>query len=155
MVSWKIYLVFEFPTCWQSTPILKIYNFSLYRIILCFYSIILLVDIFFKIVSKKVMICKKNVVKKLSKLIPFVIMLNHHFWNYYVPSRAYVRKPPSTTLTRILRIDFTFHPLSKLTFITFIGKYSITRVKYQRSSVPCTPKPAYSRNTTSPLTSHR
>ena len=33
--------------------------------------------------------------------IPFILILNVHFLNYYVPSRAYVGKPPSTISTRL------------------------------------------------------
>ena len=30
----------------------------------------------------------------INSTIPFVLILNIYFWNYYVPSRAYAREPP-------------------------------------------------------------
>ena len=85
----------------------------------------------------------------------FVIILNIHFWNYFVLSRAYAREPPC------YNFDFTSSdrlslmcPSSQLLFLIFCGQDNIIRVNLHspwdhfafQPSLPsyifCTPLPS-------------
>ena len=59
--------------------------------------------------------------------LPFVLMLNVHFWNYYVPSRAWTPRKP--LWLDFFGINFPSHPRSKLPFFNFCGQDNRTRGK--------------------------
>ena len=80
---------------------------------------------------------------------------------YYVPLRAYVRKPPSTTSARISWLGFPSHPQSIFFWITltmyisfFFSKDNKTRVNYKLPSVCSDSQPSHSYDIPSPHPHH-
>ena len=67
--------------------------------------------------------------------LPFLIV-NIHFWNYYVPSRAYVREPP------VNHFDSTFSriPPHNLT-ISISPILEKARISHERARLPNLPTP--------------
>ena len=79
--------------------------------------------------------------------LQFFLILNVNFYNYYVHSHAYERKPQFRHLDDFLIIDFPSHPCSQLPFLTFCGqarhqnKGKVRNIPWARSA----PQPAHPR----------
>ena len=65
---------------------------------------------------------KKYIPSSLNFFVPFISILNLHFWHYYVPHALMWGNPPSTYSTRLLLIDFPLHSISQFPFLTFLGE---------------------------------
>ena len=83
--------------------------------------------------------------------IAFIILLNLHVWNYYAPSRTYVREPPFNNFdSTSSESTFPSHPRSQFPFLTFCEQENRTRGKAQIPSAHSAPQPSYSRNIANP-----
>ena len=72
--------------------------------------------------------------KVLGHLPTFFLILNIHFWNYYVPLGGVMQgNTPSITSTQILWVDFPSHPRSQFPFITFRGSVQQNKGKCTHS----------------------
>ena len=89
--------------------------------------------------------------------VPFCLMLNVHFWNYYVPLCACVRKLSFSNFDSNFWLIFTRHPCSiffiqlpKLTFINFCRQKNRTKGKVQHPSSCSFTQPAHPHNISPP-----
>ena len=80
-------------------------------------------------------------------IIPFVLLLNFHFWNYYVSSQSYVRELLSNHLYPTSSEQLSLaSPFSLLPLLTFCRQENRTRVKYHIPWSCSSPQLSHPRN---------